>query len=387
MATAPTVVIFPDIAWDGLHQRPQHLAIALAKHRKVLWAEPATLGGTTHRRVREAAPNIFVISLPVIPYNARNAVIRRLARWAGRSGLFRSVLVQFQERIVRGALASIGADRSALAVLLQNFHVFGLVRRLSARPVVYDYIDNAFGFTELPALVKEEWSHVVRTADRVAVTSPGLADQVRGAGGRDPLYVGNGVEYARFAAPDPGPRPADLPAGEPIVCYVGAVYPWLDFDLLENVFREMRGVRLVFIGPVHPDVRPSMDRLAGLGNVTSLGFRPYAELPRYLRHVDVGIIPFRKSDLTRTVNPVKLYEYCAAGVPTVATAFSADILQFRDVIAIADTPEECRAAIAGAIAAPGKAERAASLQAFARRFDWEAVTKELVDLFLTNAPH
>jgi glycosyltransferase involved in cell wall biosynthesis len=57
-----------------------------------------------------------------------------------------------------------------------------------------------------------------------------------------------------------------------------------------------------------------------LPNVRFLGEMPYAVLPDYVHGFDVCIIPFLIFDLTIHTNPVKLYEYLAAGKPVVGTA-------------------------------------------------------------------
>ena len=57
-----------------------------------------------------------------------------------------------------------------------------------------------------------------------------------------------------------------------------------------------------------------------LPNVHWLGERDYTTLPAYLRCFDAGLIPFRHVPLTHNANPIKLYEYLAAGVPVVSTA-------------------------------------------------------------------
>jgi hypothetical protein len=54
-------------------------------------------------------------------------------------------------------------------------------------------------------------------------------------------------------------------------------------------------------------------------NIYLLGSRPYNDIPSYLRYADVGVIPFIKNNFTDTVNPIKLFEYCAAGISVVST--------------------------------------------------------------------
>jgi hypothetical protein len=46
---------------------------------------------------------------------------------------------------------------------------------------------------------------------------------------------------------------------------------------------------------------------------------PYGELPDAIARWDAAWIPFVVDELTRAVNPVKLREYLAAGLPTFST--------------------------------------------------------------------
>ena len=54
-------------------------------------------------------------------------------------------------------------------------------------------------------------------------------------------------------------------------------------------------------------------------NLIFLGEVPYSKLIDYLKYIDICIIPFVINELTNATNPVKLYEYFAAGKPVVST--------------------------------------------------------------------
>jgi glycosyltransferase involved in cell wall biosynthesis len=68
-------------------------------------------------------------------------------------------------------------------------------------------------------------------------------------------------------------------------------------------------------------------------NIVLLGERDYEDLPSICRYADVGIIPFVDSELTRACNPLKLYEYLAAGLPVVSTDIP-EVRQFSDFVQI-----------------------------------------------------
>ena len=51
-----------------------------------------------------------------------------------------------------------------------------------------------------------------------------------------------------------------------------------------------------------------------------LGPRPYADVPAYMQGLDVGLIPFRAHDpFVQGINPNKVYQYLAAGLPVLTT--------------------------------------------------------------------
>jgi glycosyltransferase involved in cell wall biosynthesis len=50
-----------------------------------------------------------------------------------------------------------------------------------------------------------------------------------------------------------------------------------------------------------------------------LGRRDYRDLPAYCARFDAALLPFRINPMTRSINPIKLREYLAAGLPVVST--------------------------------------------------------------------
>src|SRR5262249_57230565 len=80
------------------------------------------------------------------------------------------------------------------------------------------------------------------------------------------------------------------------------------------------GGTLVLIGPPTPAVEAPLAALAARPGVAVLGPRPYAELPAWMQGLDVGVIPFQASHpFVPGINPNKVYQYLAAGLPTITT--------------------------------------------------------------------
>ncbi|HTY22619.1 MAG TPA: glycosyltransferase, partial [Desulfomonilaceae bacterium] len=58
-------------------------------------------------------------------------------------------------------------------------------------------------------------------------------------------------------------------------------------------------------------------------NVHLLGHRDYETLPDYMRGFDVAVLPCRINTYTRSMFPLKFFEYLAAGKPVVSTPLEA----------------------------------------------------------------
>lgn len=107
-------------------------------------------------------------------------------------------------------------------------------------------------------------------------------------------------------------------------------------------------------------------------NLSFLGFRSYSFIPDYVRRFSAAIIPFQRNLLTEAVNAVKLYEYCAASIPVIATYYSDDLRSFQEYISIGRSHEEFLAHLRSALAQPISAQLRTKMQDFARENDWSA---------------
>jgi len=370
-----TLLFFSDNPWHSLYQRPQHLAVRFARHYRVLWIEPITLGHRRHLNPLEVHPGIHAVSVPLLPHNARQRWMRVASRLLGHMSVIRWILLQLQFLLLRRALRLGDYDTNNLVLFLQNFQLIRLAQRMKAPILAFDYIDDAFGFTDLPDYIQGLWLTTLHAADIITTTSPTLNRIVRDAAPSEAPKVHtitNGVEYEKFTQSQSEPAPRDLPPGNaPLIGYVGSVYPWLDFDLLEEILKTLSTTTLVLVGREHPEVRGTISRLSTYENFLSLGTRPYGDVPKYLRRFGVGVIPFRKTRLTAAVNPVKLYEYSACGLPTVTTDFSTDLADFEDLIYVARSRGEFITHLGSALERAKDELFHNELMRFARENDWD----------------
>jgi glycosyltransferase involved in cell wall biosynthesis len=122
---------------------------------------------------------------------------------------------------------------------------------------------------------------------------------------------------------------------KPIIGFFGLIHEWIDLDLIEKLATENSEWSIVMIGRWSVNI----DRFNANDNVHFLGQKPYEELLSYCKAFDVGLIPFHVNDLTVNVNPIKLREYLAAGIPVVSTALP-EVEKYSDIVAIARDAKE-----------------------------------------------
>ncbi len=211
-----------------------------------------------------------------------------------------------------------------------------LIAALPAERVVYYCVDDFAGFAGFDAaLIEKLEALTVAQSDLVITTSGTLFERHRPRHSRVHL-VPHGVDYEHFAAAVDLPREAVPPdvrgLPRPVFGYMGMISEYVDLELLAAAARARPAWSFVLLG----DARRDVGVVAGLPNVHLLGGRPYEELPAYCRGFDVGLIPFEMNRLVRAVNPIKLREYLAAGLPVVSAPMAA-VRDYAPDVHTADT--------------------------------------------------
>ncbi|MBK9121420.1 MAG: glycosyltransferase [Phycisphaerales bacterium] len=244
--------------------------------------------------------------------------------------------------------------------------------------VVYDCIDDLAVHVPRKELAPQfaawERALVARSSGGVVVAER-LGTRLRAQRPELPLAtIRNGVDAALFAERAAAlPRPVDVPADRSVVGFVGALYEWIDWEMIRVVAHALPDVAFVLIGP--EDGRGSPHVLASLPNVHLLGPRPYAQVPAYMAAFTAGWVPFLQDEIGAAANPVKIYEYFAVGCPVVTTPV-ADTELFGDLAVVVRTPEEAVAALRTVLLEG--AARASERRAFARANDWSVRAREYV---------
>lgn len=349
---------------------PQHLLARLAEDRRVLWVEPAGLraprptradlrrsvqklrgafAGPSGEAWLEPPPGLVRHVPPVAPGYGH-----RLVRAANDALMVRSV---------RRALAAHGVERPLLITTIPT--MAGAVGELGEVASVYLRMDD---FTLWPgydhATIAEREARLLERVDLLVAPSPALLEV---PAGRRQLLP-HGVDAAHFAAGGEDPM-ADLP--RPRVLVSGRIDARYDPDLL-RALDDPRWT-LVLLGDLRTPAPPRAVRLPAV---------PYRELPRWLHAADVHVAPYAHTRLGHSLAPLKLRELLATGRPVITTSVRGvlDDPEISERVALADSPEALRGAVAGALADPPPAA------ALPPTSDWGARAAALGDLLATLLP-
>jgi glycosyltransferase involved in cell wall biosynthesis len=125
-------------------------------------------------------------------------------------------------------------------------------------------------------------------------------------------FLEQAVDFDHFSteASETAPEIAAIP--RPVLGYMGALDFIMDVPLIEAVAAERPDWHWVFIGLRSNHLQVSAP------NVHFLGSKKYADLPKYLRHVDVCVLPWRRdNEFIQYGSAIKVREYLATGKPVV----------------------------------------------------------------------
>jgi glycosyltransferase involved in cell wall biosynthesis len=272
---------------------------------------------------------------------------------------------------------------------LNPHYAVHMVGRMGESAVVYDVTDDWTEMTQSPTLarrVDRQDAELCAKADAVIVCSQRLAELKRERSSAVHL-IPNGVDAEHYAnvlsqVVGEGNGESELPKvarewRRPVLGYTGTVHPdRVDVELVRKVAQNWEG-SVVLVGPDH--LRDEDKARIDLPNVHRVGAVKYAEIPGVMRAFDVCMVPHRMTAFTESLNPIKLWEYLAAGKPIVST----DVAGFRDypkLVRLAKTADEFLAAAHAAVEEGGTEQGKALAEqrrAVARENSWAQRVDEI----------
>ena len=346
MIQGKDILFLSEMDWDDLWTRKQQFAKMFGENQnRVLYVEPHESWPFLLRK-RKLAKILRSFWFPIrVEKN-----LWRISPWPGLpfDGLFSSInrinniLLKFQLLI---AFFILRIRPELLFVYMPQNHP--LVGKLREKASVYDIVDERYEYPGRHRKTYQEREKALfQKVDLVTVVSQNLAKS-KASFHSEIHLIPNAAELPLFAkAQDPDTAESPILKGlpKPRLGFIGGIYPWVDFELLRSISRAYPQGSIILVGPTGK----SIDRLSDCANVRWIPRQRQLDLPGFLKGFDCCLIPYKMERLKQFSDPLKVYEYLAAGKPVAAMNMPA-LENFAPVIKTANTHQEFLAAIKEAL--------------------------------------
>lgn len=295
-------------------------------------------------------------------------------------------LVRINDRLIAGRIRRILKQHKVkdfIYINSFNFHYPNVSELVDPALTVYHCVDPMIiPYDMKHGIVSEE--QLVRESDLVVCTSRQLYEEKKRQN-EQTYFVPNAADISHSSKA----LRNDLEVHEclrglkkPVIGYFGNIERRFDFDLLKEVIEANSDKSFVFAGPVSAEFIPEW--FYNTPNVHLPGRLPYGDMPSLFKGFDVALIPFKKDDVSRTIFPLKLFEYLGAGKPVVSTRFNPDLEEFtRGMVAFCDGAASFSQAIDDALQR-NDAQQVEQRVAVAGENTWEKRVEELSRLMAQN---
>jgi GT2 family glycosyltransferase/glycosyltransferase involved in cell wall biosynthesis len=366
-AALPDVFLFNIIPWKALVQRPHHFARGLAERgHRVFWVETGLRSDRnwwTGRPFEQVCPGVHLVQLP--------GFVQPPGRCDIYSVSWDPVVLEAMSSALAQIASAYGVRQAVSLVHFPRWEPLVLrARDQFGWKMVYDCLDDQRAFAALyQTQLRQHEAQLIHEADSLITSSAVL--QQRLLKGRPNILLHNAADYRLFSSSTLAGHLRHLP--RPIAGFFGAFADWLDVELIRNAARQLPNWSFVYIGAPsfsRPEAEARWLECTSGANITVLPQMDPGTLAAFLAEFDVCTMPFLDVPVTQTMNPVKIYEYLAAGKPVVSRDLP-EVRHASDLISLYSTPEEFVAQLRSAVAGDNS-DRIRQRQNFAKLHDWSA---------------
>jgi len=370
------IIWLSEIKWNYLKTRKQQIISRFPDDSSILFIEPIS---------KKLSNNYYPIE-----YSHVKAVTIPQLR-SVRNRLSNKILSYLFIRKIINALATLWFRfffhkiiNNANCIITSNVYWSPLIKTYKIKypdlPIIYDCNDNPLAFPGTPNYKKEYFIETLSLVNKIIIPHVSYRNFIPNEFHSKIEIITNGVDFELFQKINK-PIEKIKKIKKPIIIYIGAISEWFDFDLTEYLLNNS-SYNFVLIGPVSKNAINRLDELSKHNRLHFFNAINHEEIPHYLFEANVCIIPFIKNELTESVLPNKLFEYSAAGKPSVMTNFNTYLSEFSDFVSIISDKNKFVKEINNQINNP---RSSIVLKEFAKKFDWHIISSQFYDLIKNEA--
>ncbi len=205
--------------------------------------------------------------------------------------------------------------------------------------LIYDCMDDDLEFphikfnSDLSAYYKEIEANLLKRANIILFSAQYLSNKVYQRSRYDrekSIIINNAIELPNINHSNQlipkgvQDKLRDIEENHPNILYIGTISEWFDFDLIKKASKQYPDIKWILFGPNEVEI-PNDKNIIHMGTLQ----RQY--IFDAMERADALVMPFKMTELIKSVNPVKLYEYIYSGKPVIAPLYG-ESMQFEPYV-------------------------------------------------------
>ncbi len=306
------IIILSSIDWDS-HRQLHHELIdhLIKKKNKILFVE--NTGSRTvriadfprikkrlsnfiksSRGFKKINKNITSFSPLFFPYyfnfffQSINSlmVLRPISKWLSINEFYDPIIINF----------------------IPNPITYSIVNNINSNLVIYYMADN---MTQNDKKFRKIEQKIINKSQLVFFSSINLKNKIKNISKRK--FLPNGVNFEIFNKIKLSKKYIKRESLK--IVYLGAVRDIINENLILKISKKFPEDKIYFIGPI----LKKFNKLQKQKNIIFIGQIKHKFVPNFLKNFHIGILPYKVNLFTKSINPLKVYEYVSSGLPVIST--------------------------------------------------------------------
>ncbi|MBN1348676.1 glycosyltransferase family 4 protein [candidate division KSB1 bacterium] len=271
-------------------------------------------------------------------------------------------------------------------MLLYNIPQYPLLNVKNC-PIIFDFADDYIEMLrhELGALHRLQilrfgqylLNRMIRRSNMTLAVSKVLGDKI----GNTARVLPNGVDLSEFKAGSGAEIRQKYE--KPIIGFIGSFEYFIDFNLILKAAAKMRDKTFLLVGSGRElNWIKSRVEAENLSNVHLTGGVPHNMISRYIDAMDICLNIFKKTPVSHSACPIKLFEYLAMKKPVISTRLDEVERINESFLYYADTVDELQASIERILEHPeeSKSMIEKGYRVVEQKYNWDIIGREFVRL-------
>jgi glycosyltransferase involved in cell wall biosynthesis len=270
-------------------------------------------------------------------------------------------------------------SRAIFWIYPKNYSAPDLIKEFKPAKTVVDVVDDHRAWPDVSALEKkrltQNYKQTLAMADLVLTNCEPVKESMKEFH-FDVKMIPNGCDST---------PPISIPVNSSeynslcqwkgkVIGYIGNLESKIDTDLIKKIALRFNDCLVVLVGSTHTN--PDILQLKQYPNIRMPGVVPYLEAGAWVSKFDVGLVPHLNTDLTKNMNPLKIFVYLSHNVPVVSTEIS-NIERNSELVKVAPNHDEFIEAVS-ALLLKGKQKNELS-STYVKENSWEARLSDQID--------